>query len=89
MTINLNDQDNTNSNYCNNINNDQDNTDSNYSDNINNDKFSDRQMWKTIKDLTDNNRQKPPRHILINNKMTTSLNKIINCSNQFFKKFMR
>ena len=66
------DQDNTNNDYC------------DYTDTTNKDKYSDRQMWKTIKDITNNNRRKPPRHILINNKMTTSLDKICNFSNQFF-----
>ena len=41
-------------------------------------------MWTTSKDLTDNNRPKPPRDILIDNKITTSLNKISNYSKKVF-----
>ena len=47
-------------------------------------KYYDRLRWKTIKDITDTKRQKPPRLILIDNKMTTSLSKICNHANQFF-----
>ena len=50
----------------------------NYTNMDNNNKYSDRQMWKTVKDKINNNRQTPPRLLLIDNKLTRSLTKICN-----------
>ena len=54
------------------INTDKDNNDT-QNDIFDNNKYCDRQMWKTVKDMTNTNTQKPPTLILIYNKLTTSL----------------
>ena len=41
-------------------------------------------MWRTVADLTNKSKQKPPRLILCDNTMTTSLKKISNYANNHF-----
>ena len=41
-------------------------------------------MWKTVQDILGKVKQKPPRVILHENKLTTSLLKICNVANNFF-----
>ena len=41
-------------------------------------------MWGTFKNLTNSNKQIPPRVILFNGNLITSIKKIVNISNQFF-----
>ena len=45
------------------------------SDNYDGHIYLDKVMWRTVKDITNSNKQQPPRLILIGNKMTTSLKK--------------
>ena len=41
-------------------------------------------MWDTFKNLTNNNKQVPPRVILYNGNLVTSIKKIVNIGNEFF-----
>ena len=41
-------------------------------------------MWGTFKNLTNTNKQVPPRVILHNGNLVTSLKKIVNIANEFF-----
>ena len=41
-------------------------------------------MWGTLKNLTNTNKQVPPRVILHNGNLVTSIKKIVNIANQFF-----
>ena len=44
-------------------------------DTINRHSYSDKIMWRTFKELTNNCKQQPPRLILIGNQLTTSIKK--------------
>ena len=41
-------------------------------------------MWGTFKDLTNTNKQVPPRIILHDGNLVTSIKKIVNIANEFF-----
>ena len=41
-------------------------------------------MWETFKNLTNSSKQVPPRVILYNGNMVTSIKKIVNIANEFF-----
>ena len=41
-------------------------------------------MWGTFKNLTNSNKQVPPRVILHDGNLVTSVKKIVNIANQFF-----
>ena len=41
-------------------------------------------MWETFKNLTNSNKQVPPRVISYNGNMVTSIKKIVNIANEFF-----
>ena len=41
-------------------------------------------MWGTFKNLTNTNKQVPPRVILYNGNLVTSIKKIVNIANEFF-----
>ena len=41
-------------------------------------------MWGTFKNLTNTNKQVPPRVILHNGNLVTSVKKIVNIANEFF-----
>ena len=43
-------------------------------------------MWGTFKNLTNTNKQVPPRVILHNGNLITSIKKIVNIANNFFWK---
>ena len=58
--------------------------DNNISSGHNNDIYSDRVMWRTVKDMTHKNKQVPPRRIIINGSITTSLKKICNHANDYY-----
>ena len=47
-------------------------------------------MWETFKNLTNSRKQVPPRVILYNGNMVTSIKKIVNIANEFLlKKYRR
>ena len=52
--------------------------------NTDNNTYSDRMMWLIAKDITLSNKQVPPRILLINGRVTTSLKKICNYANEFY-----
>ena len=41
-------------------------------------------MWKNFKNITNNNKQVPPRNINHNGKYITSIKQICNIANQFY-----
>ena len=52
----------------------------NFDEKISNDKT----MWKTVKNLTNNNKQVPPRVISFDGQLIASLKKICNIANDFY-----
>ena len=53
-------------------------------DNSNSNIYTDKQMWQTVKTLTNNNKQNPPRIISYNNIVITKLKEICNIANNYF-----
>ena len=57
---------------------------------MNNDNYSDKNMWRCVRDMTNQCKQQPPRILKINGIFTTSLRKITNeCNNYFVTKIQK
>ena len=64
--------------------------DDNNSDLLNNDSYSDKGMWRCVREMTNKCKQQPPRILKINGIFTTSLKKITNeCNNYFVSKIQK
>ena len=59
-------------------------TDKNNTDLDKNDYVTDKTMWKNIKNLTDNNKQTPPRVLAEGGKLITSIKQICNIANKHY-----
>ena len=51
---------------------------------LNDDNYSNKKMWRSVKELSNNYKQQPPRMLNVKGKFTTSLRKICNECNIFF-----
>ena len=58
--------------------------DSNKADKLENTYNNDRQMWAAVKNLTNTNKNQPPRMIINNGDKVTSLKKISSIANEHF-----
>ena len=57
---------------------------------LNDNHYSDKKMWRCVRELTNSNKQQPPRLLKINGVFTTSLRKITNeCNNYFVNKIAK